>query len=367
MLVAPPHWNAGSESLAQVGRGASLLMLDYDGTLAPFRDDRMQALPWPGVAARLDRLSKMPSVHLALVTGRSARELASLLPLQHAVRSGARMDASISPQTAFTPRPPLRQRSRRFSINWKRRSRKPGSVHRWSEKSPASPPTGAASLLTPQEKIERTVRDVYLSAGERAGLQLLVFDGGVEVRSDSISKGDAALHMVTRFPTATAAYLGDDTTDEDAFAVLRGRALTLLVRPQPSPQSGDLLAQAAGRPARLLGCLDSRRGKGCRMMAQRRRKRVGYAPAPAARRLKTGCQSPSRGTRAARWRLYLRAGAWSARLPPSSLNTAEPGLAAPASPAMARRTIPRYASFWLPPPVAPRCATFLSSCPQGAD
>ena len=85
MLVAPPHWNSGAESLAQVGRGPSLLMLDYDGTLAPFRDDRMQALPWPGIAERLDRLSTMPSVHLALVTGRSARELASLLPTQHSV------------------------------------------------------------------------------------------------------------------------------------------------------------------------------------------------------------------------------------------------------------------------------------------
>src|ERR1700753_3390106 len=85
MLVAPPHWNSASESLGQVGRGPSLLMLDYDGTLAPFHEDRMLAAPWPGVAERLDRLSTMPSVHLALVTGRSARELASLLPLQHAV------------------------------------------------------------------------------------------------------------------------------------------------------------------------------------------------------------------------------------------------------------------------------------------
>ena len=60
-------------------------MLDYDGTLAPFREDRMQALPWPGVAERLDRLSTMSSVHLALVTGRSARELASLLPTRRPV------------------------------------------------------------------------------------------------------------------------------------------------------------------------------------------------------------------------------------------------------------------------------------------
>jgi trehalose-6-phosphatase len=40
---------------------------------------------------------------------------------------------------------------------------------------------------------------------------------------------------MTRYPTATPAYVGDDMTDEDAFAVLRGRGLTLLVRPEPRP------------------------------------------------------------------------------------------------------------------------------------
>jgi trehalose 6-phosphate phosphatase len=104
------------------------------------------------------------------------------------------------------------------------------------------------------EKVEQVVRDVYRASGERAGLQLLVFDGGVEVRSDSINKGHAALHMVTRFPTATAAYLGDDTTDEDAFAVLRGRGLTLLVRPEPRPSQATYWLRP---PEDLLTFLDA--------------------------------------------------------------------------------------------------------------
>jgi trehalose-phosphatase len=104
------------------------------------------------------------------------------------------------------------------------------------------------------EKVEQIVRDVYRASGERAGLQLLVFDGGVEVRSDSINKGHAALHMVTRFPTATAAYLGDDNTDEDAFAVLRGRGLTLLVRPEPRPSQATYWLRP---PEDLLAFLDA--------------------------------------------------------------------------------------------------------------
>lgn len=235
MLVAPPHWNGRSELLAQVSRGASLLMLDYDGTLAPFHEHRMSAAPWPGVAERLDRLSTMPSVHLALVTGRSARELASLLPLQHAVEiwgSHGREHLTCDGVYTSSTLAPAQQ----AVLDQLEKALKGAGFGAHMERKVASLAAHWRGLpVDAAEKIERTVRDVYVASGGRTGLQLLVFDGGVEVRSDSINKGDAALHMVTRFPTATAAYLGDDTTDEDAFAVLRGRALTLLVRPEPRP------------------------------------------------------------------------------------------------------------------------------------
>jgi trehalose-phosphatase len=254
MLVAPPHWSSGTESLAQIGRGPSLLMLDYDGTLAPFHGDRMQALPWPGIAERLDRLSLMPSVHLALVTGRSARELASLLPMRHSVEiwgshgrehltsDGVYTSANLAPaqQAALD----LLQQALQEAGLGAQVERKPASLAaHWR----GLPPADA-------QKIEQIARDAFQTSGERAGLHLLFFDGGIEVRSDSINKGHAALHMLNRYPTATAAYLGDDTTDEDAFAVLRGRGLTLLVRPE------SRLSQAAywlQPPEDLLAFLDA--------------------------------------------------------------------------------------------------------------
>lgn len=254
MLVAPPHWNSGSEPLAQIARGPSLLMLDYDGTLAPFHEDRMQALPWPGVAERLDQLSALPSVHLSLVTGRSARELASLLPMkrcveiwgshgrEHLTPNGVYTCANLAPaQQAVLDRldKDLQQAGLGAQVE-----RKPASLAaHWR----GSPPGTA-------EKIEQVARDNFKAAGERAGLQLLVFDGGVEMRSDTLNKGHAALHMLTQFPTAAAAYLGDDTTDEDAFAVLRGRALTLLVRSEPRPSEAAYWLQP---PQDLLAFLDA--------------------------------------------------------------------------------------------------------------
>jgi trehalose-phosphatase len=258
MLVAPPRWHCGCDSLTQVSRGPSLLMLDYDGTLAPFREDRMQALPWPGVAERVDRLSTMSSVHLALVTGRSARELASLLPMRHAVEiwgshgrehltaDGVYTSSSLAPaqQAALNHLEDQLEQTLQQAGLGPRVERKFASVAaHWR----GLPPDAA-------QKVEQVARDAYSAAGERAGLQLLVFDGGIEVRSDAIHKGHAALHMLTRFPTATAAYLGDDITDEDAFAVLRGRGLTLLVREEPRPSQAAYWLQP---PQDLLAFLDA--------------------------------------------------------------------------------------------------------------
>jgi trehalose-phosphatase len=254
MLVAPPHWNSGSESLAQVSRGPSLLMLDYDGTLAPFHEDRMQALPWPGIAERLDRLSAISSVHLAVVTGRSARELASLLPMKHPVEiwgSHGREHLTLDGVYTSANLAPAQQ----AVLHQLEKALQDAGLGAQVERKPFSLAAhwrGLAPATT--EQVEQVARDAYRAAGARAGLQLLVFDGGIEVRSDSIHKGHAALHMLTRFPTATAAYLGDDTTDEDAFAVLRGRALTLLVRAQPRPSQATYWLQP---PDDLLAFLDA--------------------------------------------------------------------------------------------------------------
>ena len=84
MSQFPPLWATSAEaaSLGQRLRSAprSLLMLDYDGTLAPFHVDRFAAAPYPGVEDRLAILSALARVRLVLVSGRSARELRDLLP-----------------------------------------------------------------------------------------------------------------------------------------------------------------------------------------------------------------------------------------------------------------------------------------------
>src|ERR1700691_2814668 len=65
------------ESVAQ--SPASALLLDYDGTLAPFCIERQQALPYPGVTALLQEIIVNGRTRVVIVTGRNAREVIPLL------------------------------------------------------------------------------------------------------------------------------------------------------------------------------------------------------------------------------------------------------------------------------------------------
>ncbi len=255
MLALPPHWTTASASqLAAVSCGPSLLLLDYDGTLAPFHDDRMQALPWPGVRERLEVISTLPSVQLALVTGRSARELASLLCLKRPVEiwgshgrerltgTGTYTVASLAP-------------AQQSALDDLELALKQAGLGAQVERKPASLAAHWRTLdADAAHEVERIARAVFRASGERSGLQLLVFDGGVELRSPSIHKGHAALHMLNQSPTAATAYLGDDVTDEDAFGALNGRGITILVRETPRPSQARYWLRP---PAELLDFLDA--------------------------------------------------------------------------------------------------------------
>src|SRR5690242_1105170 len=62
---------------------AAVLMLDYDGTLAPFRVDPSQARPYPGITEILDAIMQQGRTRLVLVSGRRATEVPPLLGTRH--------------------------------------------------------------------------------------------------------------------------------------------------------------------------------------------------------------------------------------------------------------------------------------------
>jgi trehalose-phosphatase len=209
----------------------SLLMLDYDGTLAPFHVDRFAAVPYPGVEERLASLSSLAQVRLVLVSGRPARALRGLLPsstkaeiwgshgweqlqsdgsyrlfpLDPMQRDGLEQVAREMTTLGFSEALEVKPSS--LAIHWR-----------------SAPPEE-------QEQVRSSIESVFSQLTQSEGLHLLPFDGGLELRSTDRTKGTAVAEMLAQeSDSAPVAYLGDDLTDEDAFAAVGDRGFSILVR-----------------------------------------------------------------------------------------------------------------------------------------
>jgi trehalose-phosphatase len=88
-----------------------------------------------------------------------------------------------------------------------------------------------------------THRDIVLSE----------FESGVELRLSSADKGHTLQDLLSDLdPTIPVAYLGDDATDEEAFRVLNGRGLTVLVSPERRLTAAQLWVKPPDEVIRFL-------------------------------------------------------------------------------------------------------------------
>jgi trehalose-phosphatase len=254
----PSIWATSAEASGLRGRlrdaPRSLLMLDYDGTLAPFHIDRFEATPYAGVEERLRTLSGLSRVRLVLVSGRSARELRDLLNPgikteiwgSHG-REQLRCDGSyelfaLEPvqQSALD-----RVKKEMSDLGFQETLEvKPASVAiHWRSFRPAE-----------QDQIRSSAKSAFGRLAQTGGLQLLPFDGGLELRSIDRTKGTAVAEILEQEPGGIpAAYLGDDLTDEDAFVAVGSGGYSILVRNEVRPSCAQFWISP---PEELLTFLD---------------------------------------------------------------------------------------------------------------
>ena len=219
------------ETLRAAGRG--VLALDYDGTLAPFQLDRYAAVPYPGVREVLGRILDAGRTRVVLISGRKAEEVRDLLGIVPAPEIwGVHGRQRLWPngRCEIAPLKPDEEGALHEATAWVENAGyvslaefKPGSLAlHWRGRSDDE-----------AIRIDAGARAALEPIAARAGMALLGFDGGVELRAKEPNKGSAARALFAEFvPPTPFAYLGDDTTDEDAFVALRGTgALSVLVRP----------------------------------------------------------------------------------------------------------------------------------------
>jgi len=227
------------EELAQSPAGA--LLLDYDGTLAPFQVERDRAFPYPGVSALLQEIMNTGHTQVVVITGRRAQDVIPLLGLvPHPEIWGVYgLQRLKSDGTCEMPR--LEEnvvQALAAAAEWVNELEfgnvlelKPGSVAvHWRGLE--------ESLAT---RIRGNVLLGWLPIADRALMTLQEFDGGVEMKLATSDKGDAVRKFVAELDSAiSVAYLGDDQADEDAFRVLQNRGLRVLVRPEWRETGADV-------------------------------------------------------------------------------------------------------------------------------
>jgi len=231
--------------LRMVGRQPrSLLMLDYDGTLAPFRRERDQAFPYPGVTPVLQDIVRIGRTRVVIVSGRDVSETVSLLNIQpcpeiwglhgrqRQIPSGIVQSSPLDSATLDA----LSDADRWLGYQHLRHHAefKKGSIAvHWRGLS-----------ATEGEQIRDRVLLGWRPIAENADLAILHFDGGIEIRPCGIDKGDAVRAILQEVSTdAPAVYLGDDTTDEPAFVAMRGRGLSILVGLRRRPSAAQVWLQ----------------------------------------------------------------------------------------------------------------------------
>ena len=217
-----------------------VLLLDYDGTLAPFSVDRDHAFPYPAVPPLISQIM-LQGTRVILVSGRPARELVALSGIHphpeiwgshgmERLRADGSYEAGDLPEQESSGLLLATQLAETDGLG-RRLELKPGGVAvHWRDQ--------------PEIEVRETrhrILQLWSPLLEEYPLRLLEFDGGIEIRVSEWSKGTAVETILKEVgPGAAIAYLGDDTTDEDAFRALKGKGLGVLVREEERATEADL-------------------------------------------------------------------------------------------------------------------------------
>jgi len=228
--------DAALRGLAEAARAAGTLIgLDFDGVLAPLRDDPDASRPLPESSRALERLAAAPGIHLALVSGRAIADLAArsdppagtLLVGSHGAERGRwvggrldRIDLQLDPEPASLLTALTEDLVAAVTDTTGRVERKPASVVLHTR---TATPDDAARLTA-----------AALALGDRPGVDVLHGKDVVELSVLEVTKGDALATLRAELGVDALAYAGDDVTDERAFATLGPDDVTIKVGDGPT-------------------------------------------------------------------------------------------------------------------------------------
>lgn len=220
----------------------AVLLLDYDGTLAPFVINPSQAIPYKGVAKHVGKIMSQCRTRVIIVSGRALRDLLPLLsfdpmPELWGSHGAERMEAVTQAYTCS-------------AINKKTLEALEKAKNAIMQIIPRSQcELKPFSIAIHWRAMDEATKKQMLQTTKKTGkpfirhhtLEWHPFEEGIELRVKGLNKGNMIKEILSQSDTKTLiAYLGDDRTDEEAFGVLKNRGLKVLVRAEYRPTLADI-------------------------------------------------------------------------------------------------------------------------------
>jgi trehalose-phosphatase len=223
-------WHSIAKRLAK--SNCLVLFLDYDGTLTPIRKAPSEAALAPKTERILQRLARLPNVHLIIVTGRSLSDIQRLIPAEkigfvanhgfqilvhneewihpdaiHAMQIFDRLYSILRNRLEVFPQAYVENKQFTLSIHYRNVTR---------DKVPFL-----------KSIVRKTILYYYPKLKITQGKEVL------EVRPHTHwGKGKAILEVLKTIKpshNSLILFVGDDRTDEDAFKAIRSRGITIRV------------------------------------------------------------------------------------------------------------------------------------------
>ncbi|MCD6380048.1 trehalose-phosphatase [bacterium] len=219
----------------------NVILLDYDGTLAPFRKNREKAVPYIGIREILTKLIDLDNCRTIIVSGRTVKDIHALLNLDKYPEiwgcHGAERITSDGDYT--TIRLPSETRE---ALNEATLAMRQEGVWNNCEEKYSSLALHWRGLPAVEIKLIKTrTKKIWNDIIKGKDLTISEFDGGIEIRPKGITKGTAVEFILNQYPHGLPViYMGDDFTDEDAFRVLKGKGLSILVKSEYRPTEADI-------------------------------------------------------------------------------------------------------------------------------
>jgi trehalose-phosphatase len=217
--VTDPIYPTLRAAVGLIARVPQLLVAcDYDGTLAPTVVDPTQAVPLPEAVAAVRALAALPQTTVAVVSGRALRDLATLsrLPSEvHLVGShGSEFDIGFVQRLApelIELRTRL-QRAVEEAVRGRpgvRLEPKPASI---AVHVRSADPAVAEDVFTALRAGPASWPEIHVTVGKQV-MELLVLP---------TNKGTAVDALRMQMSASAVLFMGDDVSDEKAFAHLHG-------------------------------------------------------------------------------------------------------------------------------------------------